>query len=103
MRDLIMKCKVVYNFQCIEFEMPVDLDNEETINEVFDIYDILLEGLMAVAPEQEKVQATPQKKKPKEEMATPGQINYLEGLGFPREEATKLTKAQASMKIKEMS
>ena len=103
MRDILMKCKVVYNFQCIEFEMSVDLDNEETINEVFDIYDSLLTGLMAVAPEQEKVQATPQKKKPKEEMATPGQINYLEGLGFPREEAVKLTKTQASIKIKEMS
>ena len=58
---------------------------------------------MAVAPEQEKVQTTPQKKKPKEEMATNGQINYLEGLGFPREEAMKLTKTQASMKIKELS
>lgn len=103
MKELILKCKVVYNFQCIEFEKTADSDNEETINEVFDIFDKLLEGLMAVAPEQEKVQATPQKKKPKEEMATPGQINYLEGLGFPREEAIKLTKTQASIKIKEMS
>lgn len=103
MRDIIMKFKPVYNFQSVEFELPIDLDNLETLNEAFDIFDKVLTGLQAIAPEVQKVQQVAPKSAPKEDMATPGQINFLVGLGVPEEEARNYTKKKASMKIKELA
>lgn len=104
MRDIIIKCKPVYNFQSVEFEMPVDLDNLETLDEVFDIFDKILTGLQAIAPEQQKVQqVAPKSAKPKEPMSTENQQNYLLGLGVPIEDSKRMTKKEASNMIKELS
>ena len=104
MRDIIMKFKPVYNFQSVEFELPIDLDNLETLDEAFDIFDKVLTGLQTIAPEVQKVQTVaPKSATPKEDMATPGQISFLVGLGVPEEEAKSYTKKRASMKIKELA
>ena len=104
MRDIIIKCKPVYNFQSVEFELPVDLDNLETLDELFDIFDKILTGLQAIAPEQQKVQGVaPKSAKPKEPMSTENQQNYLLGLGVPIEESKRMTKKEASNMIKELS
>lgn len=98
---MLVKCKPVYNFQSVEFEMEVK--NPEDIEIMFDMYEDMIKGLKSVAPEQPaQPKAAPAKPQAKEEMATNGQINYLIGLGFDEEEAKKLTKKQADLKIKEM-
>ena len=104
MREILIKCKPVYNFQSVEFELPVDLDNLETLDELFDIFDKILTGLQAIAPEQQKVQAVaPKQQKPKEPMSTENQQNYLLGLGVPLEKSKRMTKKEASNMIKELS
>ena len=104
MREILIKCKPVYNFQSVEFELPVDLDNLETLDELFDIFDKILTGLQAIAPEQQKVQAVaPKQQKPKEPMSTENQQNYLLGLGVPIEDSKRMTKKEASNMIKELS
>lgn len=104
MREILIKCKPVYNFQSVEFELPVDLDNLETLDELFDIFDKILTGLQAIAPEQQKVQAVaPKSAKPKEPMSTENQQNYLLGLGVPLEDSKRMTKKEASNMIKELS
>lgn len=104
MREILIKCKPVYNFQSLEYEYIVDLDNEESFNEMFDFFDKMLTGLQAIAPEQQKVQAVaPKQQKPKEPMSTENQQNYLLGLGVPIEESKRMTKKEASNMIKELS
>lgn len=104
MRDIIIKCKPVYNFQSVEYEYPVDLDNDESLNDMFDFFDKMLTGLQAIAPEQQKVQQiAPKSAKPKEPMSTENQQNYLLGLGVPLEESKRMTKKEASNMIKELS
>ena len=103
MKEIMMKFKPVYNFQSVEYEMLIDLENDERLNEAFDLFDKVLTGLQAIAPEVQKVQQVAPKSAPKEDMATPGQINFLVGLGVPEEEAKSYTKKRASMKIKELA
>ena len=104
MREILIKCKPVYNFQSVEYEYIVDLDNEEAFNDMFDFYDKMLTGLQAIAPEQQKVQAVaPKQQKPKEPMSTENQQNYLLGLGVPLEDSKRMTKKEASNMIKELS
>ena len=104
MREIMIKCKPVYNFQSLEFEYIIDLDNEESFNEMFDFFDKMLTGLQAIAPEQQKVQGVaPKSVKPKEPMSTENQQNYLLGLGVPIEESKRMTKKEASNMIKELS
>lgn len=96
---MIFKCKPVYNFQSIEFEYEVN--SEEDSQKMFETYKKVLQGLQECAVEQPAL-AKPVPAKPKEEMATPGQINYLISLGLLPEEANKLTKKQAAAKIMEL-
>ena len=104
MKEIMMKFKPVYNFQSVEYEMLIDLENNESLNEAFDLFDKVLTGLQAIAPEVQKVQQVASKSAtPKEDMATPSQINFLVGLGVPEEEAKSYTKKRASMKIKELA
>lgn len=104
MKEIMMKFKPVYNFQSVEYEMLIDLENDESLNEAFDLFDKVLTGLQAIAPEVQKVQTVaPKSATPKEDMATPSQINFLVGLGVPEEEARNYTKKKASMKIKELA
>lgn len=98
---MVFKCKVVYDFQSVEFEY--EADGADGMEKMYGIYKAVLNGLKEIADETPNPSKTPQKKAVKEEMASANQINYLEGLGFPREQAEKLTKKQASVKIKELS
>ena len=95
------KCKVVYDFQSIEFDYEVN--NEVDKNNMFGLYKDLLEGLKQLGDEIPNPNKNAKKQPIKEDMASPGQIKYLSGLGFPEEEAKKLTKKEACQKIKELS
>ncbi len=98
---MIFKCKPVFNFQSIEFEVEIDPNNfDQEVNTMFDMYDKVLEGLKAVAPEQPSGKAAPVK--PQEPMASPKQVEWLVNLGVDEASAKKLTAKQASMKIKEL-
>lgn len=101
MKDMIIKCKPVYDFQSVEFEYVVDLDDPQTIEDMFTFYDTIIEGLKNVAPEQPN-QKVVQPKKPQADRATEGQIKCLVGLGYSREEAANMSKTVASIKIKEL-
>ena len=99
---IIVTCKVAYDFQSIEFQWTIE--NEDDKAELLFVSKSFLEGLKAIADEIPNPNNKSVKKAaPKEEGITDGQLNYLVGLGFPKEEAVKLTKKQASIKIKEMS
>lgn len=98
---MVFKCKVVYDFQSIEFEY--EANGKDDMEKMYSVYKAILTGLKEIADETPNPSKTPQKKAAKEEMASAGQIKYLEGLGFPREQAEKLTKKEASVKIKELS
>lgn len=49
---MILKCKPVYQFQSIEFDFEVKDTND--LSEMFDLYRRVLEGLVEIAPEQQK-------------------------------------------------
>ena len=51
-KTLILKCKPTYNFQSIEFEW--EIRNPEDQEYMFAIYKELLDGLISIAPNQEK-------------------------------------------------
>ena len=101
----IMKCKPVYNFQSVEFDFELDYDKDkydDSIEEMFDLYEDIVEHLKEVAPEQPKVQSVAPKSTKKnynEEPATLGQKNYLRANGIPfgdditKDEAFKLIKS----------
>ena len=97
---MVIKCKPVYNFQSVEFEMEIDPTKLEELNGLFNIYNNLLVGLQKVAPEQ-PVQAKPIpiKQEPK---ATPGQVQCLVNFGIEKSVAEKMTKAEAGKKIGEL-
>ena len=107
---MILKCKPNYNFQSVEFEyeIPDDEPFNESVEIMFEsVYKPILEGLMAIAPEQplNKVKTITEKDLPKQEPSEPasdGQINYLVRLGIPRNEAKKLSKQEAWKMIQEM-
>jgi hypothetical protein len=100
---IIVTCKAVYDFQSIEFQWTIC--DEEDRKELFETYKGFVNSLKEISeespnpPRNGKKEAKKESKK--EEMASVGQINYLIGLGFPEEDAKKLTKKQASMCIKE--
>lgn len=103
---MIIKCKPVWNFQSLEYEMEIDVNDEKSLNDLFSTYDKILKGLQEISPEQQKVQQVSHKsaaKSTKEPMSTENQQNYLLGLGVPIEESVKMTKKEASAKIKELS
>ena len=95
---MVVKCKPVYNFQSIEFEMEVNSQGD--MDAMFEFYKKCLDGLQRVAVDQPAPTKIPAK--PKEEMATSGQVNCLVNLGYDVEEAKKLTKKAAAFKIKEL-
>ena len=96
-----MKCKVVYDFQSIEFDYEVN--NEEDEKRMFATYKALLEGLKQLGDEIPNPNKNAKKQPVKEEMATAGQIKFLVNMGFSEEEAKRMTKKQAWEKIKELS
>ena len=101
------KCKPTYNFQSIEFEF--ELEDTSDVSGMFVLYNVILEGLKAIAPEQPtnkiktitKEDLPTKTKKPtlfdeEEEMATEGQLKYLINLlGVNPNVAKKMTKREA--------
>ena len=101
---MIVKCKPVWNFQSLEYEVEIDENDEESLNHLFSTYDNMLKRLQEISPEQQKVQGVaPKSAKPKEPMSTENQQKYLLGLGVPLEDSKIMTKKEASNKIKELS
>lgn len=96
-----IKCKVVYDFQSLEFDYEVN--NEEDKRNMFALYRELLEGLKQVGDEIPNPNKNAKKQPVKEEMATAGQVKFLVNMGFSEEEAKRMTKKQAWEKIKELS
>lgn len=96
-----MKCKVVYDFQSIEFDYEVN--NKEDEKNMFATYKALLEGLKQLGDEIPNPNKNAKKQPVKEDMATAGQIKFLVGMGFEEEDVRKMTKKQAWEKIKELS
>lgn len=96
---MLVKCKPVYSFQSVEFEYEVN--SPEDMEAMFLIYKQMLDGLQKVAVEQPAL-AKPVPAKPKEELATQGQVNCLINLGFDEQEARRMTKKVAALKIKEL-
>lgn len=102
---MIFKCKPVYNFQSVEFEMEIKDDattkeKQKAFEDMWDMYKCCIVELTKIAPEQPApVKAAA---KPSEPMATPKQIDLLvNSFGMVRDEAKKLTQKQASFKINE--
>ena len=96
-----VKCKVVYDFQSLEFDYEVN--NEEDKRNMFALYKELLEGLKQLGDEIPNPNKNAKKQPVKEEMATAGQVKFLLNMGFSEEEAKRMTKKQAWEKIKELS
>lgn len=96
-----VKCKVVYDFQSLEFDYEVN--NAEDKREMFALYRSLLEGLKQLGDEIPNPNKNAKKQPVKEEMATAGQVKFLINMGFSEEEAKRMTKKQAWEKIKELS
>ena len=95
---MLVKCKPVYNFQSVEFEM--EINSPDDTEKMFIIYKEILDGLQKIAVDQPSPTKAPVK--PKEEMATPKQVECLVNLGEDEEEMKKLTKKAAAFKIKEL-
>lgn len=96
-----VKCKVVYDFQSLEFDYEVN--SAEDIREMFALYRSLLEGLKQLGDEIPNPNKNAKKQPVKEDMATAGQIKFLVGMGFEEEDVKKMTKKEAWAKIKELS
>lgn len=100
---MIVKCKPVYNFQSVEFEFEIDPNSEEYENQLeqlFDIFVDMLDGLEEIAPEQQKVQNVAPRSAKKEELASENQKKYLDRLGIPYPD--DITKKEAFNLIKEV-
>lgn len=96
-----VKCKVVYDFQSLEFDYEVN--NAEDKKDMFALYRSLLEGLKQLGDEIPNPNKNAKKQPVKEDMATAGQVKFLVNMGFSEEEAKHMTKKQAWEKIKELS
>lgn len=96
-----VKCKVVYDFQSLEFDYEVN--NAEDKKDMFALYRSLLEGLKQLGDEIPNPNKNAKKQPVKEDMATAGQVKFLVNMGFSEEEAKRMTKKQAWEKIKELS
>lgn len=96
-----VKCKVVYDFQSLEFDYEVN--NAEDKKDMFSLYRSLLEGLKQLGDEIPNPNKNAKKQPVKEDMATAGQVKFLINMGFSEEEAKRMTKKQAWEKIKELS
>ena len=95
---MLVKCKPVYNFQSVEFEM--EINNKEDMKKMFETFGDMIEGLKSVAPEQPaQPKATPVKQEPK---ATPKQVSCLIKLGIDEETAKRMTMSEANKKINEL-
>lgn len=101
---MVLKGKVVYDFQSVEFEETVT--NNQEAKKFFEHFEAILKDLSEVASKYPQPSKTPQKSDKnsgkKEPKASPNQIRWLKNLGVDEEEARKLTTTEASDLIKEL-
>ena len=90
--SLKVHCKPTYNYQSVEFDWEIKYPEDE--EHMFEVYKRLLEGLIAIAPEQ------PDKGKAivKEEPATEKQLEILKK--FKISHKANISKKEASELIK---
>lgn len=101
---MVLKAKVVYDFQSVEFEenveKPVDFET------FFKRFEAILKDLSEIASKYPQPSKTPQKmannNAKKEPKASPMQIRWLKNLGVDEEEARQMTTTEASDLIKEL-
>ena len=80
------KCKPVYQFQSVEFDYEVNLP--EDLENMFDLYQKVLKGLMDFAPEQQKAVVN------REPPATDKQREIMKINGIPFTNLTTRSEAQ---------
>lgn len=85
---MILKCKPVWAFQSVEYEVEVDPNNPKEIAEAFDFYSTVLNKLMEIAPEQSKQVAQPVK------MPSDAQKELMRKFGIPFTAQTTAKEAQ---------
>ena len=94
-RKVMCKCKPCYEYQSIEFEWELDLDDVNNQQEMCDLYMRIVRFFQKEAPKQ----STPQGKKPIQAMATQQQLDYMDSLGIKHPK--DCSKAQAGRLIDE--
>lgn len=88
--SMIFKCKPTYNFQSIEFEWEAGTELE--LEAMFNLYDHIVKKLQEIAPEQDTKPVRFKTVKPKQEMASEAQLNYMDALGIKHpKDCTKAT------------
>ena len=101
---MVLKGKVVYDFQSVEFEEEVKTGAEYVT--FFQRFEEILKSLSEVASKYPQPSKNPQKtgnnKAKKEPKASPNQIRWLKNLGVDEEEARQMTTSEASDLIKEL-
>lgn len=101
---MVLKGKVVYDFQSVEFEYNVEGAEDEKI--FFKNFELILKSLSEIANKYPQPSKTPQKtannNAKKEPKASPNQIRWLKNLGVDEEEARQMTTSEASDLIKEL-
>lgn len=101
---MVLKGKVVYDFQSVEFEEEVNIVEDEKI--FFIRFESILKSLSEIANKYPQPTKTPQKtannSAKKEPKASPNQIRWLINLGVDEEEARQMTTSEASALIKEL-
>ena len=103
-KTVIVKCKVVYDFQSIEYEWPITNAKDREDNK--QLFLALLSDLKEIADKipnpSGKGQKTANNNVKKESKASPNQIRWLINLGVDEEEARQMTTSEASALIKEL-
>lgn len=101
---MVLKGKVVYDFQSVEFEWTTN--STEEYKQFIKTFEEILKDLSVVANKYPQPSKTPQKtannNAKKEPKASPNQIRWLINLGVDEEEARQMTTSEASALIKEL-
>lgn len=82
------KCKPTYQFQSIEFDYPVN--TQDDLPDMFSLYEKVLKGLMEIAPIQDQKQAP----RPVEPLATDRQKEIMKRFGIKFSAQTTAKEAQ---------
>lgn len=90
---ILMHCKPVYNFQSIEFDMAVNVNNPEELEEMKGIYSSVLRILQEVAVDQ-PAQVKPRTKPRPEDRPSESQIYIMDKFNIKHDEYTTKKEAQ---------
>lgn len=91
---ILMHCKPVYNFQSIEFDMAVNVNNPEELEEMKGIYSSVLRILQEVAVDQ-PAQVKPKPLPSPEEQPTEKMKETMDRFGIKYDKYTTRKQAQA--------